>query len=41
MAKHIKERLTDTMTRSQVARAQKLSNEYWERYVVPHRHSDQ
>ena len=30
-----KERVTKYMTQSQVAKAQKLSREYWTRYVIP------
>ena len=34
-AKEEKERLSRDMTRAQVAEGQKLSREYWTRYVVP------
>ena len=40
-AKKLKEYIAKDMAKSQIARAQQLSNEYWERYGVPHRDSAQ
>ena len=34
-AKKNKELVTKLMTQAQIAKAQKLSREYWTRYVVP------
>ena len=35
IAQGAKEDITTQMTRAQIAEAQKLSREYWGRYVVP------
>ena len=37
LAEENKERVTESMTREQLARAQDLAREYWQRYVMPFR----
>ena len=37
LAKKNRKRIAESITREEIARAQKLAREYWEKYVLPFR----